>query len=365
MTAVINGFKGKTLVSLGKKTWTAGGKESWPVPQDIVAKEFIVVIGGDIAATFTGAGASTKPAVNQHGLSHGLIAEMSLSRKGTDRVREYNGTRFLDNTISRVFGQKDGAIYKQNSTDLSGTVAQGLVEFPATSAQNVAFEEYLTMMMENKLSGKWFPTLFNTKGLQTATINMKFGQLADVKDPEDASTATYGTNGIEIEVFASCCDYLLDSPDLNQADWVQTFEELEFGGRQNKNKHRITPQGMLQGMLITGLHSSGKPFDYKNMKNTLLEIKYMGIVLYEGSMLDLLHVDCVKTHLSSRKKGQAYVSFLNNDLFDSGLFIADGKQLELIITTDEDLSYSPDPVVLRFEYDQIIFAPVAPKSVAG
>jgi hypothetical protein len=113
---------------------------------------------------------------------------------------------------------------------------------------------------------------------------------------------------------------------------------------------------MLQGMLISGTWGGGKPFSYQNMKNTVLEIKYQGIVLYEGNMLDFLEIDCVKTNLSARKKGSCYVSFLNNDKFDSGLFIADGKQLELVITTDSTLSYA-SPVKLAFEYDQIIFAP--------
>lgn len=361
MTAIIQGFKGKTHVSIGRGKYSAGGQMSVKIPQDVVVKEFIIVANGYVKSTYTGVGASTKPKVNPFGILHGIVSEMSLSRKGTDRVRSYSGTRQLIVTNERQFGQKDGDLYKVNSSDLSGDVVQGLPVFGLT-AENTAFRESQTLMMENKLSGSWYPTLFNTKNLQTATLNISFGALSGIKDPEDASTATFDAD-IEIEVFASCADYLLESPDLNKADWNQTFEELEFSGVQTNQRKYITPQGMVQGILITGLHSGSKPFDFENMKKTRIELRYQGIQLAEGSLADYLEIDSVKTHLSSRRKGSAYLSFLNNSQFDSGLFIAEGKQLELIISTDSTLSYAV-PVKLRFEYDQIIFAPTAPAKVA-
>lgn len=360
MTAIINGFLGKTLVSLGKFKYQKDGSATVKIPQDIVVKELIVVANGSLKATYTGVAPSTKPNVNPYGVLDGLLYETSLSRKGTDRVRSYRGTRQLVNTLERVFGQADGQLYKVNATTLSGAISQGLPQF-GTSGQDVAFRESITIMLENKLSGTWFPTLLNTKNLQTATLNFKFGPLSNVIDPEDTSTATIDGD-VEFEVFASCSDYLLESPDLNKADWNQNFEELEFSGVQTNNRKYITPQGMLQGMLITGLHSGNKPFDFDNMKKTRLEIRYMGIQIYEGSMADFLEVDCVKTMLSSRKKGSCYVSFLNNDAFNSGLIIGEGKQIELIVSTDPGLSYAT-PVKLRFEYDQIQFYPTAPASV--
>lgn len=357
MTAIIKGFNGKTHVSLGKGTYAADGSMSIKIPQDIVVKEFILVVNGYIACTFAGA----KPAVHPLGLSHGLFKEISLSRKGTDRVRSYQGTRQLIHTSERQFGQRDPDLYKVNSTDLSGTVVQGLPVW-GTTGQNVAFRESHTIQMENKLSGLPWATLFNTKGLQTATLNISFNQLSSVQDPEDAAVATYA-GSIEIEVFASCCDALLDSGDLNKADWVQTYEELEFSGAVVQSRKYITPQGMLQGMLITGLHSGSKPFDFENLRKTKIEIKYAGIQLAEGSLADYLEIDMNKTMLTSRRKGAAYLSFLNMNDFNSGLFIAEGKQLELVVTTDSSLSYST-PVRLRFEYDQITFAPTAPAKVA-
>lgn len=361
MTAIIGGFKGKTHVSIGKFSYSKNGSASVKVPQDIVGKEFIVVANAKLKAVYTGVGTSTKPKINPYGILNGVLYETSLSRKGTDRVRSYQGTRQLVTTLERQFGQADGQLYKANSATLSGDVSQGLPVFSLTG-EDLAIRESVTIMMENKLSGTWFPTLFNTRGLQTATLNFKFGALEDIIDPEDNSTATIeGT--IEFEVFASCCDYLLESPDLNKADWNQNFEELEFSGVQTNSRKYITPQGMLQGVLITGLHSGKKPFDFENMAKTRIEVKYMGIQVAEGSLADFLEIDMNKTHLSSRKKGSCYLSFLNNDAFDSGLYIAEGKQLELVISTDGDLSYAT-PVKLRFEYDQIMFYPTAPAKVA-
>ncbi len=356
MTAIIGGYKGKSHVSLGKVTFAAGQNASIKIPQDIVVKEFIIVANGYQSCTFAGA----KPAVSPHGILHGLLNEISLSRKGTDRVRSYKGVRQLNHTCDRMFGEAEASLYSVNATDLSGTVLENIPVW-GTTGQNVAFRASKTIMMENKLSGSWYPTLFNTKNLQTATLNFTFGQFADVQDPDDAAVATYN-GSIEFEVFASCADYLLDSPDLNKADWNQTFEELEFSGAQNQSRRYITPQGMLQGVLITGLYGGSKPFNYKNMKETRLEVKYQGIQLAEGSLADFLEIDMVKTHLSGRKKGQAYLSFLNNGAFDSGLFISEGKQLELVITTDATLSYAT-PVKLRFEYDQITFMPTAQAKV--
>lgn len=357
MTAIIGGFKGKSHVSLGRVTYSPGGSASIKVPQDIVAKEFLFIANGHITAAFAGAA----PKVNPYGVLNGLIKEITLSRKGTDRVRSYQGTRQLVHTVERQFGQKDPDLYKVNSTNLSGDIVQGLPVL-GTTGQNVAVRESQTIMMENKLSGAWYPTLFSTKNLQTATLNFQFNQAASMQDPDDATAVTSWGATIEIEVFASCADYLLDSPDIGKADWIQTYEEKEFSGSQNQARHYITPQGMLQGMLITGLHSGSKPFDFENMKNTRIEVLYQGIRLAEGSLSDFLEIDVNKTHLSARKKGSAYLSFLNNGAFDSGLYIAEGKQLELIISTDSGLSYAT-PVKLRFEYDQIMFMPNAPKSV--
>lgn len=349
MTAIINGFKGKTHVSLGKQKYSSGGLVSFKVPQDVVVKEFIIVANGYVAATY---GAGT-PLVRPYGILDGLIADMSLSRKGTDRVRSYRGTRQLVCTLERQFGQKDPDLFKVNSTDLSGTISQGRPTF-GTTGQNTAFRESHTVMMENKLSGAWYPTLFSTKDLQTATLNITFNPLSSIQDPEDSAVVTSWAADIDIEVFASCSDYLLGAAEIGQADWVQTYEEKEFSGVQNNARHYITPQGMLQGMLITGLYAGSKPFDFENLKKTRIEVRYQGIVLAEGSMADYMEIDINKTMLTSRRKGSCYLSFLNNSAFDSGLFIAEGKQLELIISTDSSLSYAT-PVKLSFEYDQVNF----------
>lgn len=359
MTAIVQNFKGKTHVSLGVQPYVPGGVASWKIPQDIVAKEFIIVAEGTISSVFGG----TAPKVRPYGVLDGLIADMSLSRKGTDRVRSYNGTRQLVQTQERQFGTMEGCIYKVNGSDLSGTTLQASIPTLGTTGQSTAFRESQTMMLENKLSGTWYPTLFNTKGLQTATLNMSFAAAANIQDPEDATSVTSWSASVNIEVFASCADFLLDSPDLNKADWNQTYEEKEFSGVQKNARHYITPQGMVQGILITGMYGgNGKLFDFNNMKNTRIELRYMGIQLAEGALSDFLEIDINKTALTYRRKGSAYLSFLNNGQFDSGLFIAEGKQLELIISTDSAMSYA-QPVKLRFEYDQIIF-PVAPQKAA-
>ena len=347
MTAIISGYMGKSHVSLGKQNFSAGALLPFKVPQDVVVKEFIIVANGYIACTFAG----TKPTVNPLGVLHGLLDEVYLSRRGTDRVKSFRGTRHMRNTVERKFGQNDPTIYKVNATNLAGAVVQGLPVW-GTTTQNTAFREGCTMMMENKLSGAWYPTLFSTKNLQTATLNIKCGQFSGVQDPEDSNVGTYA-GSIEIEVFASCSDFMLGQTE--GVDFNQNIEELEFSGAQTNRRGYINPVGVLQGMWITGNHEGSKPFDFNVMKNTRLEVKYQGIVLAEGSLADFMEIDLVKTNLSSRLKGSAYLSFVNNGDPRSGLPIAEGKQIELSITTDPALSYTI-PVKLIFEYDQLLDA---------
>lgn len=349
MTARIPGFVGKSHVSLGKKTFVAGALLSFMIPQDIVAKEFHIVVNGHMACTFAG----TKPEVNPLGILHGLFSDVYLSRRGTDRVKSFRGTRHMRNTQERQFGQMDGDLYKVNATDLAGAISQGNVAW-GTTGQNTAFRSTVTMMMENKLSGAWYPSLFSTAGLQTATLNINCGQYSAVQDPANTDVNTY-TGTIEIEVFASCCDAMLGSDQI-VGDFNQDIEEKEYSGAQSNSRQFINPKGILMGMWVTGLQAGGAPFDFKHMKNSRLEVKYEGITLAEGSLSDYLELDASKTLLTSRLKGSAYLNFLSNRNPLSGLRIANGKQLEIIVTTDSTLSYAT-PVKLVFEYDQFIEFP--------
>ena len=352
MTAIIDGFRGKTHISLGKQNYVAGATLPFKVPQDIVVKEFIIVVNGYMACTFGG----TKPTVNPQGFLHGIISEIQLSRRGTDRVKSIRGTRHLTTTLERKFGSVDQPIYKVNATELGDGEVIGLPVW-GTTGQNVALRDSTSLMMENKLSGAWYPSLFNTKGLQTAVLNIICGALSGAQDPTDANVGTYA-GSLEIEVFASCSDFMLNEAPI--ADFNQNFEDKEFGGAVTNSRQWITPQGMLQGMNIIGLHSGNKPINFDSMKKTRLEVKYQGILVAEGSLADFQEIDIKKTNVS-RRKGQAYLSFLNNMAFDSGLYIADGKQLELIVTTDSGLSYAV-PFKLVFEYDQLIFNPAVSKA---
>lgn len=353
MTAIVNNFTGTTLVSLGKVKFVEGGSASIKVHQDIVVLDFIFKSKGLITPTYTGVGDSVKPIVNPYGILNGLLYETSLSRKGTDRVRSLMGTRHLIVTNERPHGERDGIIYKKNSTSLKGDIDQGLPEFSLTG-EPMSFRESVSMPMQNKLSDSWYPTVFNTRGLQTATINLRFGRLADIVDPEHVTTATF-TGDIEIELFARCADHLLVDPNIGKIDWNQTFETLEFSGAQSNSRKFITPQGMLQGMLVTGLKNGNKPFDFHDMEQTRFEMRYDGILIREGTLADYIDVDNDKTHRSKTRKGSCYINLLREGIFESGLYIRPGTQVELILTTDPSMSYNPNPVKLVFEYDQIIF----------
>ena len=181
MTAIIQGFKGKTLVSLGTATFQENGSASFKIPQDVVVKELIIVANGYITPSFAGA----KPGCRPGGILAGLISEINVSRKGTDRVKSFKGTRHISAVQERQFGQNDGILYKANATTLNGSHSEGLPVW-GTTGQNVAFRESKSVMFENKLSGAWYPTLFNTKDLQTAKLNLKFGTYAAIQDPKDS-----------------------------------------------------------------------------------------------------------------------------------------------------------------------------------
>lgn len=355
MTSIINGAVMSSMIPLGKFTYSAGGKEVVKIEQDLVVNKFIIKCKGDLIWTGDGSGTLTKPEVHPYGIMHGLVENITIARKGTDKFREYDRMRHISYTQDRNYGQKDGILYKQNANDLQGSYLEGLPVFPATT-QKLQFAESQVILMENINSSIPLSTRFSTKDLSTATITIKFGQLADIKDPEGTSTAPITTNGIEFEVFALCSDYLLNDPNIGKADWAQTPEELEFAGAQKGQKHFLSPEGLLQGMLVTGINANGKYFSIEDMNNTLLEISYLGVTVKEGSMLALLEADSAETHVVGRKRGSCYVNFMDAKQFRSGLPIVDGKKLEVKVTTAAGVSF---PARLIFEYDQLIFDPTA------
>lgn len=356
MTARIKGARAKSVVLLDEVDYVPGGRASVKIFQDLVIKKFLIVAAGNLIATFDGVGTNTKPVVRPYGILDGLLEETLLSRKSSDKLRAYLGVRHMANTHERVRGQKDPTVYKSNAADLSGTFLEGLPVFPATT-EKMPFREAQSIVMENVISDSPYATLFSTKDLSTATLNFKFGEPSAIIDPEDTSTAAISTDGITIKVYAVCADYLMDDPEvqrvLGKADFIQTSEAVELAGNQNGNKHFISPEGLLQGMYITGIHSDDTPFDLVDMETTKLKISYLGVTLHEGSMLDLLDVDNVETHLSSRKKGTCYVDFRDSKLLQSGLPIGENKKIEVQVTTS-GLSY---PANLICEYDQIVFDP--------
>lgn len=349
MTAIINGFKGKTHTLLGTVTVNPGNTSSLKVFQDIVGKEIILVADGHVASVFPGAAPKLRPL----GVLDGVIQEINISRRGSDRVKAFKGLRKIVHNVERQFGQRDSDIYKVNATTLADPVSFGQVVL-GTTGQNVAIQQAASIMFENKLSGNWSPTLFDTLGLNTAQINFIWAPLSNLQDPDDATAVTSWSQSITVSVYVSCSDYLLGSKDIALGDWVETDEELSFSGAVNGQKRFITPEGMLQGMLITGLHSGNRPFSYENMKKTYLEFRYLGTILAEGTLAHFAEIDNIKTYLGARMKGSAYLSFLNNSAFDSGLLIGENKQIEVSVTTDPALSYA-SPVRLVFEYDQIKF----------
>src|SRR4051812_11427610 len=108
MTAIVQNYKGKSHVSLGVQPYVKGGVASFKIPQDIVVKEFIIVAEGTIESAF----ACSAPKIRPYGFLDRLINDMSLTRKGTDRVRSYNRTRQLVVTLERQFGSAEGIIHK-------------------------------------------------------------------------------------------------------------------------------------------------------------------------------------------------------------------------------------------------------------
>jgi hypothetical protein len=353
MTAKIQGQTIKTLISIGKETLAEGKNLSFRIPQDIVVKEFIIVTKGTMTGVYPGA----TPKVRPYGFLDGVISDLHITRRGNDRVKSFRGTRQLVYSVERIFGDGDPTMHKINSLDLSGNVVQGSLALSPTT-QPTSFRESITVLMENKLSGVWYPTLFSTEGLMTAALNITCGSFSNIKDPEDAAVLTSLAANVEIEVFASCVDHALGSKEIGSIDFVQSFQDLSFGGSVSSSKQVLSPQGRLQGMLITGLKEGSKLYDFENMSKTRIEISYMGIRTHEGTLLQLMSVDSNKTLLWNHRKGSAYVSFLTNGDFNSGLQIADGKQLDVMVTTDPSISYVT-PTVLAFEFDQIMETPRA------
>lgn len=360
MTARIQGFSGKTNFIMGSSNVVKNARDAVKIHQDIVVDKFLLYFRGSIKVDYTG---GTAPKLNPNGLLDGILEELTVSRKGTDRLRAYRGIRHLIHTVDRHVAERDLPVYKVNAADLSGNVLEGIPTL-GTTGQTTQVLECIPMMMSNVLSGAFDLTAFSSKDLQTATINIKYGDFSkclDIEDPNSANATAITVEGV-IDVIPYCVDDLLSNANIGQADFVQTYEGKDFGGVQTGAKHFFSPEGMLQGILITGLHSGGKLFDQKVMEKTYIEIFYLGVMVAQGSLSQLRELDIIGT-IAPRRKGSCYVSFLHKFDANSGLYIGTGKQLEVKVTTDPALSYSPSPVQLMFEYDQLIFKPTEPAKI--
>lgn len=319
MGAKIKNFSGQTMRSIGTATWVAGGRAVFKVPQDIIGKEIIACGLGKGAATFAGAVPKLRPL----GFLDGMIKTVTVSRNGTDKVKSFSRTRKSKHNNRQVFGESCPNLYQVNSATLTDAL-HGVATFGTTGQQTAFAEALVVAMFENKLSSSYMNTLFDTRNLQTAVVELEFGSLADIQDPDNVATVATFAADCEIELFISCADYLLDSA-LPQNDWVEKSQTEIFNGAVDRLKRAYYPEGEVQGVLISILKTGNKPLNHAEMSTVKIELEFDGTKVFEGNMLQLAQFNNCKNMKQLIEKGSFYYNFLHNSTYGSGLPTGSGR----------------------------------------
>lgn len=348
----LGNYQGQRLVKIDKKATVASGQVVFDIPQDRVYKEFIFV--HEIIATPAFAGAA--PLIHPRGVSHGLITNLELARSGNDVLKTFRGIAQLQDQAQWVFGEPCPTLYKVNSTTVGTGAVTGSPVVGATT-QNVAIREVFSMPCENKLSSEWVRTCFNTNGINTAKIRVSLGAASLMQDPEDAAVATWTYSG-SITVYGVTADHL---GDLVFDDGRQYYDELLFTAQANRSVVELRPLGLLQGMHLrafAGVGNGGyKPMTPEELRTFEIEIKFNDSVLFEGNMADFQAVNGAKSSMRAFLRSSAYLNFLNNSTYGSGLETGqDAKAvtpLRLYVTTPSSINHATNPVRLVAEYDII------------
>ena len=343
---MIRGFNGKMYEYIGEIAINPSKSGFLEIPADRLYKSFHFVTK---KASFRPTFSAGNPKIHSYGVLGGLIKRLVLQNKGGEDLRVHQGIFQLINDQRIDYTDRGALLYKTNSSVLGdATSADG---YPAlTTNQDVAFCEAFPMFMENRKSLEYYRTYYSTLGNKAAKIIIDFNSWLDILDPEDASTTSAITGSGVIEVYGLKADHLI-APYESYYQHLTSYDQIAPVGNTNGTRFVISPEGELQGFWIRAVKGAKEAlFNYEDMENTTIEMKFDGETIVKGSLLALAAVNMHDRPLADIIRGCVRIDLLNSKTWGTGLFTGEGSNMKYI---EVFLTCNVATPKLYFEFDRI------------
>jgi hypothetical protein len=322
----------------------------FPVSAGKVLKGFIVQIKGYVTPTFTGA-----PVLNQHGIMAALINAISFV---DDKGNTYKKVtpEWMRWQARMLLGSPAPEYYKANSTTLTTAPSKGDVTTPfaiGTSTQNVAVFSALEVSFENKISSSWAKTFLALRSNISSYIQIDTKALKDIEKAIASPLISACTGDIDVEI------QLIEAPkemsDTPFDVFRQSFIQQRISGQLNSYPIELSRSGSIQGIRIALSQDIGlNRVSMDVASNTRLKLIRDGSeIIRDVTLLNLMSENASKRFLDDVIPGTAYMSLLNNQDYNTALPARSFTKLELEVSTDASMTYSPT-ALLEIGVDEIL-----------
>lgn len=325
------------------------------LPQGEVIKEIHIMAIGEFTHSTFGGGS---PTLKKHGLVDALCRGIRCVEDGNKIVKSYKGVKVLRNLSKWVQGSGLAAYYKKNATELGDfeTTTKG---FPTIGAdgQKTQFLDTVIIPFDGKLSTEYARTRWNLKNKTDAYIQIDLNSLDDLLE--------VGSDSCDVDANIDFYISIVTSPALvetNFAKWKQTFKEEELSGPAVEKRIDLISGGLQQGFWLTlEKGATRQPLTIEECLQTkvkvILDQAGQGqSIIKSTNLLELMAINENKTMIENMIPATAYINFLDNKTFGTALNTGIGsgvQKLDLVLTTPQGISYSPNPLIVRVEHDTI------------
>lgn len=240
---------------LPTQTWVAGGQVSVNVPVDDVYKRLFLRLNGSFSVTF----AAGAPEIGGMGVFPRLVTNILIQQNGQDTIKNVDPffMRMFDTLVNGEPSRR--AVTKQAGAFTTTRIPLTEMEYGGSAYQATTgfmlVEESLSIYFEHPLAYEFGKSvsLWNCRGLATATIVMQFGQYSNLDDA--GATVTYAADipiTIDLEMESAPAvpreqDFLI---------FKQSSATYSYSSQTSAAQIQLP-----RGNLITGVHLIGRNGD--------------------------------------------------------------------------------------------------------
>lgn len=331
------------------KPFAENSSMQFQVSSGKVLKGIIIQMKGYVTPTFGSA-----PALHPHGIMDALIAAISYvddagntHKKVTPEWMRYQ-QRYL-------VGAPCPDYYKVNSQVLTSTPVKGTDSLPfavGTTGQSVAFFAGLEVSFENKLSTSWAKTFLATRGNVSSYIQLDTRSFKNIeKTGGSAITACVGDVQVEIQLIEAP----IELANVPFEVFRQSYTQLRIPGQLNSVPVKLSTAGRIQGLRIALSEGAGLDrISLDRAANTRFKlIKNGSEIIRDVTLANLILENMTKRNQDDMVPGTAYMTLLNNADYDTALPASTFETLDLEVTTDPAMTYSPT-ALLEIGVDEIL-----------